>query len=152
VLQGGEDADRREAVKGMRALNDTASLALQALGGAVGAVTDVTGFGLLGHSWEVASRSGVALRLDAGALPLYPGALETAERGVRTGGDQRNREHLAAHVDSHATASREALAYDPQTSGGLLATVDPGAVDELAASGFVRIGEVGDGPVGVELS
>lgn len=151
VLQGGDEADRRAAVAGMRTLNDEASLALQAIAGAVGAVTDVTGFGLLGHSWEVASRSGVSLHLDSAALPLYPGAFETAGRGVRTGGDRRNREHLATRVTSSATPTLEALAYDPQTSGGLLATVEPDAVEELAPAGFVRIGEVGEGPAGVEL-
>ena len=151
VLQGGEEADRRATVTGMRTLNARASLALQALGGAVGALTDVTGFGLLGHGWEMASRSGVSLHLDAAALPLYPGALETAGRGVRTGGDRRNREHLATRVTSHATATREAIAYDPQTSGGLLATVDPAALGELGAEGFVQVGEVAAGPPTVVL-
>ena len=151
VLQGGEEADRRATVTGMRTLNARASLALQALGGAVGALTDVTGFGLLGHGWEMASRSGVSLHLDAAALPLYPGALETAGRGVRTGGDRRNREHLATRVTSHATATREAIAYDPQTSGGLLATVDPAALGELGSEGFVQVGEVAAGPPTVVL-
>src|SRR6188508_1461479 len=64
------------------------------------AVTDVTGFGLLGHAHEVADRSGVRLVLEAGSLPLLPGALETADAGVRTGGDSRNRDFAAAHVDT----------------------------------------------------
>ncbi len=151
VLQGGEEADRRATVTGMRTLNARASLALQALGGAVGALTDVTGFGLLGHGWEMASRSGVSLHLDAAALPLYPGALETAGRGVRTGGDRRNRDHLRGHVESSATSAREALAFDPQTSGGLLATVDADAVATLAGTGFVPIGEVAGGTAKVLL-
>ncbi len=151
VLQGGSTDDRRATVAVMRALNLEPAAALQDLGTAVGAVTDVTGYGLCGHGWEVAARSGVSLVLDAQALPLYPGALETAARGVRTGGDQRNRDHLAGRVESSATASREALAFDPQTSGGLLATVDRRAVPELADSGFVPIGEVGTGPARVVL-
>ena len=151
VLQDGTHDERRAAVAGMRKLNKEASLDLQALGSALGAVTDVTGFGLLGHSWEVAQRSGVTLVLDAGALPLYPGALDAAARGVRTGGDRRNRDHLIGHVQSSATSSREALAFDPQTSGGLLATVDPDAVATLAGTGFVPIGEVTDGTARVLL-
>ena len=151
VLQDGADDERRATVAGMRRLNKEASLALQALGDAVGAVTDVTGFGLFGHGWEVAERSGVSLVLEAGALPLYPGALDAAERGVRTGGDRRNRDHLAGRVRSSVTSAREALAYDPQTSGGLLATVDPGAVGDLNDSGFALIGAVEEGPAEVSL-
>ena len=87
------------------------------------AVTDVTGFGLLGHAHEVALRSGVRIELDASALPTLPGALEVASAGVRTGGDRRNREFAGPHVASTAPAELEALAYDPQTAGGLLVTV-----------------------------
>jgi selenide,water dikinase len=85
------------------------------------AVTDVTGFGLLGHAYETAERSGVRLELDAAALPLLPGARDQAAAGVRTGGDARNREFAAAHVDADGVPDDLlALAYDPQTSGGLL--------------------------------
>ncbi len=87
------------------------------------AVTDVTGFGLLGHAHEVALRSGVRIELDAGALPALPGAVEVAAAGVRTGGDRRNREFAGPHVESGAPAELEALAYDPQTAGGLLITL-----------------------------
>jgi selenide,water dikinase len=87
------------------------------------AVTDVTGFGLLGHAWETAQRSGVRIVLDAEALPALPGALELAEGGLRTGGDRRNRDFATAHVESTAAPPHEALAYDPQTSGGLLVTL-----------------------------
>lgn len=151
VLQGGDEDARRTTVAGMRRLNKEASRALCDIGAEVGAVTDVTGYGLLGHSWEVAERSGVVLRLDAGAVPLYPGALEAAAQGVRTGGDRRNRDHLAGRVTSQASVEREALAYDPQTSGGLLATVDPAVVAALADFGFVQIGEVAHGAPQVVL-
>jgi selenide,water dikinase len=87
------------------------------------AVTDVTGFGLLGHAHEVALRSGVRIELAADALPALPGALEVAAEGVRTGGDRRNREFAGPHVESTASAPLEALAYDPQTAGGLLVTL-----------------------------
>ncbi len=61
------------------------------------AVTDVTGFGLLGHAHELATRSGVRVVLEADALPALPGALELAGQGVVTGGDRRNRE-FAGHA------------------------------------------------------
>jgi selenide, water dikinase len=87
------------------------------------AVTDVTGFGLVGHVHELASSSRVRAILDAAALPALPAALELASRGVRTGGDRRNREFAAEHLESDADAAVEALAFDPQTAGGLLVSV-----------------------------
>jgi selenide, water dikinase len=154
VLAGGSPEDKAAAILRMRTLNRAAAEALAALPSGAGphAVTDVTGFGLLGHGWEMAERSGVALRIDAGALPLYAGALQTAEAGTRTGGDPRNRAHLEGRVRSSAPAALEALAFDPQTSGGLLAAVAPAAVDALVDAGFVAIGTVADGPAGVELA
>src|SRR3954467_7981763 len=69
VLAGGGDDDKRAAIARMKVLNRDASLALQALGRRVHAVTDVTGFALAGHGWEMAERSGVFLVFDTGALP-----------------------------------------------------------------------------------
>ncbi|HET9938643.1 MAG TPA: selenide, water dikinase SelD, partial [Gaiella sp.] len=63
------------------------------------------------------------IALDAAALPALPGALELAAAGVRTGGDRRNREFAGPHVVSEASPELEALAYDPQTAGGLLITL-----------------------------
>ncbi|MGI9031849.1 MAG: selenide, water dikinase SelD [Ilumatobacteraceae bacterium] len=146
ALAGGNDDDRRIATEHMRRLNRSASEALVALGDAVHAVTDVTGYGLAGHGWEVAERSGVRLMIDGAGLPTYPGALQAAERGVRTGGDARNRDYVAGHLDSFASAAVEAICFDPQTSGGLLACVDPAAAADLRAAGFTTVGaiEAGD--------
>jgi selenide,water dikinase len=151
VLAGGSPEEEAAATARMRTLNRAAAEALAALRDRPHAVTDVTGFGLAGHGWEVAERSGTVLRFDADALPLYAGALQAAEAGVRTGGDPRNRAHLEGRVRSSVPAALEALAYDPQTSGGLLAAVAPGAVAALEDAGFTAIGEVADGPAGVEL-
>ena len=109
------------AVEMMCELNRDAADALRSF--TPNAVTDVTGFGLLGHAHETAARSDVRLVLRAGALPALPGALELARAGVRTGGDRRNREFAGAHVASSAPPEYEALAYDPQTAGGLLVTL-----------------------------
>ena len=107
------------AVEAMTCLNRDAADVLRPF--APHAVTDVTGFGLLGHAYETASRSGVRLELDAEALPLLPGAREQAAAGIRTGGDIRNRDFAGAHVDVDGVSEELlALAYDPQTSGGLL--------------------------------
>ncbi|HEX2038533.1 MAG TPA: selenide, water dikinase SelD [Acidimicrobiales bacterium] len=150
VLAGGDEAARAAAVAGMRTLNRSAAEVLAAVG--PHAVTDVTGFGLLGHGWEVAERSGVALRFEAAALPVYPGASAAAEAGVRTGGDARNRAHLEGRVvvGPGVSAAVEAVAYDPQTSGGLLASLPPAAARDLP--GFTVVGEVLDAPPRVELA
>jgi selenide, water dikinase len=154
VLAGGSSADRDAAIAGMRRLNREAAEALVAAGAGAHAVTDVTGFGLAGHAWEVADRSGERLVLASAAVPWYPGAWAAAEGGTRTGGDARNREYLAGHlvVGEAVPAAAEALLYDPQTSGVLLAAVAPEVVDDLAAVGFVPIGEVARGAPGVEIS
>ncbi len=153
VLAGGGADDKAAAIAVMRRLNRTAAEALSAVAEAPHAVTDVTGFGLLGHGWEMAERSGSVLEIDTAAVPLYAGALAAAEAGVRTGGDARNRAHLEGRVESSAPAALEALAYDPQTSGGLLAAVSPSAAADpgLAAVGFVAIGRVVEGTAGVRL-
>ena len=92
------------AVAAMRTLNRDAAEALRPF--SPNAVTDVTGFGLLGHAYEMASRSGVRIELDAASLPALPSALELAEAGVRTGGDRRNRDYSGPHVDEHRRRRR----------------------------------------------
>jgi selenide, water dikinase len=151
TLAGGTAADKAVAIAGMRALNRAASELLQTLGDAVHAVTDVTGYGLAGHGWEVAERSGARLVIDSAGLVAYPGAPEAADRGVRTGGDARNRDYVAGHLESTASATAEALVLDPQTSGGLLASVDPSVAGELLADGFWSVGTIEAGAPAVVL-
>jgi selenide,water dikinase len=87
-------------------------------------VTDVTGFGLFGHAHEVAERSGVRIRLESERFPAIDGALDLARKGVRTSGDPRNREFAGPHVSADGMSEvLEALAYDPQTAGGLLVSI-----------------------------
>lgn len=145
ALAGGTDADKAAAIAGMRRVNRAASEELQALGAAVHAVTDVTGYGLAGHGWEMAERGEVQVVVHTDGIVTYPGAREAAERGVRTGGDARNRDYLAGHLDSSASPHGEALCFDPQTSGGLLAAVDPSVVSGLSPMWW-RVGEVAAGP------
>jgi len=152
VLAGGSEGEKAAAIAGMRTLNRSASEALQAMGNGVHAVTDVTGFGLAGHAWEVAERSAARAVLETDRLPLYDGALAAAERGVRTGGDKRNREYLHGHVLSEAPDALDALCFDPQTSGGLLAAVEPELVGAAEAAGFTVVGRVEAGEPGVRLA
>jgi selenide,water dikinase len=121
------------------------------------AVTDVTGFGLLGHAHEMAARSGVRVVLDAGAFPALPGAALAARRGLTTGGDQRNREYVAGSVELDGVRDDlAALAFDPQTSGGLLVSIPAERAAVLAAAFdaeglfLARVGRVGEGG-GVEV-
>jgi selenide,water dikinase len=150
VLAAADAGGRRAAIAGMRTLNRRAAEELQSVGSAVHAVTDVTGYGLAGHGWEMAERSGVMLHIDTATLPAYATALDAAARGVRTGGDARNRQYVAGHLLSTATPAREALCFDPQTSGGLLAAVDASAVSGLSPL-WTQIGEVGQGQPSVVL-
>ena len=151
VLAGGTSDQKASAITRMRMLNRAAAEALSGMDADVHAVTDVTGFGLAGHGWEMAERSASRLVFDAARLPLYEGALEAAEAGTRTGGDARNREHLEGRVESDAPAAIEALCFDPQTSGGLLAALAPGAATAAEAAGFTVIGEVVADMAGVTL-
>jgi selenide,water dikinase len=151
VLAGGVDAEKRTAIDRMRGLNRAAAEALCEMGEVVHAVTDVTGFGLAGHGWEMAERSTARVEFDTERLPLYDGALAAAEAGTRTGGDPRNREHLAGRVDSTTSSALDAICFDPQTSGGLLVALSPVAQTHAEAAGFVAIGEVVAGPAGVVL-
>jgi selenide,water dikinase len=154
VLQAGRegrapDGALAAAVATMKELNRAAADTVRPF--APHAVTDVTGFGLLGHVHELAARSGVRVELDAGALPALPGAAELAAEGVRTGGDRRNREYAGPHVESSADEASEALAYDPQTAGGLLVSLPAakGAVLEAAFDSaglfLARVGRVSEG-------
>ena len=139
------------ALESMTTLNESAAETIRPF--EPSAVTDVTGFGLLGHAHEVANGSGVRLRLEAARLPVLPGALAAAEAGVRTGGDPRNRDFVDGAVElGDVPDAVVALAFDPQTAGGLLFTVaaERAAVVE-ATSGATRIGEVEAG-AGIELA
>jgi selenide,water dikinase len=102
----------------------------------IAAATDVTGFGLLGHGLEMARGSGTRFIFTAAALPALDGALELARAGVETGGAAHNRRFVAPALSVASGVSPEliALAHDPQTSGGLLAAVDPDRLHKVRAS------------------
>ena len=120
------------AIESMISLNRAASIALQAVPGAVRACTDVTGFGLVGHATEVAAASGMTLELDTAAVPLLNG-VRALVTGNIPGGGRTNVEHFAAGVTFGAEIDPEIvqLMHDPQTSGGLLAAVNAAQLDAV---------------------
>jgi selenide,water dikinase len=139
------------AVSTMTTLNAAASGTAVTFG--VGAGTDVTGFGLLGHLRKMLEASGCAASIDASAVPVLSGVLDLAQRDVVAGGTKRNHAWLAPTTDWGSTTLPEQLVLaDAQTSGGLLlATNDPaGLVDALGAAAVDawRVGTVIEGSPG----
>lgn len=115
----------------------------------VHAMTDVTGFGLLGHLLELARGAQLEAQLEMPAVPLLPGVLQLAHDGFFTGASGRNWDAYGKDVrlDEALSAAQHALLTDPQTSGGLLVACDPDAVDEVLAlfarEGFLEAAVVG---------
>ncbi len=150
--------DYRAMIASTTLLN-TPGAELGAIGG-VHAVTDVTGFGLLGHLAEVCRGSDAGAVVNREAVPVFEGARRLAREGVRTGASARNWASVAMLVDppsDFADADRD-LFCDPQTSGGLLVACAPGAADAVLAL-FRRhghqeaaiIGEIVGGPARIRL-
>jgi selenide,water dikinase len=100
------------------------------------AATDVTGFALLGHAWEMARGSGVSLEIDASSVPLIHGARELAAAGMLTSGDKSNRAYVGEDVTLGDRVSKElaSLFFDPQTAGGLLISIAAERAPGLLAS------------------
>lgn len=98
----------------------------------VHACTDVTGFGLIGHTYEMASGSDTEIILDVDSIDLIPEALELARMGMLPAGMYRNRNFAQTHVDAGDTElAKQDMLYDPQTAGGLLIAVAPEDADAL---------------------
>ena len=121
------------AVESMSRLNRAASELAQRH--RVCAMTDITGFGLVGHGLEMAKLSGVNFRLNMDAIALLPGTVEYARNGVFPGGMERNREYYSEWLsfDGELSEYEHGLLFDPQTSGGLLMSVAADRAAELLA-------------------
>ena len=98
--------------------------------------TDVTGFALLGHAWEMACASKVTIEIDARAVPLLEGALELASEGMLTSGDKTNREYVGDDVEIAPSVDPNLikLLFDPQTAGGMLIAIAEDKADALLDS------------------
>lgn len=149
------------AVASMTQLNVVGRDALRASGGVHG-LTDVTGYGLAGHASEMAEGAGVTVEIDVDALPVIEGVRALVDARYRNRASRTNREFLEGRLRVEATADPIGveLAFDAQTSGGLLIAVEPGRVgrllDELRARGAAAAVEVGrlterQGPIVVVL-
>ena len=134
-----DEADLKGAIASMSLLNRDASRLLRVP--EVHACTDVTGFGLLGHAWEMALQSEGGLHIEWERLPWLAGARRYAEAGCVPGGTGRNAEFLKGHVRlaEWLGEPERHLLFDPQTSGGLLAAIEPSAWSILRAR-FERAG------------
>jgi selenide, water dikinase len=152
-------ADR--ATRLMATLNKSAGEVLAA-SGAVSALTDVTGFGLLGHAWEMAEGSGATLRIDAARVPVLDGVRDLAEKDVLPGGSKANLDWVKPNVRFGPMVDRvtQLILADAQTNGGLLAAVRPerlAAILALLADAGVAAAHIGEvaptsGPPGIEVA
>ena len=137
------------ALASMCTTNRQAAAALKRLDAPPTAVTDITGFGLVGHCREVAEASQVRLHIDAQRVPLLASTLEAAASGARTSADVALGQLAGVRMDEAIEAALRQLLCDPQTSGGLLAAVTPSQAKALACEGFTVIGEVAAGEAAV---
>jgi len=155
--QAVDPMDLAEAVSWMTRLNDKAGMLAAELGLRGG--TDVTGFALLGHAWEMASASGVGLRFEFHKIPFLKNARRYAEAGVFPGGAHDNHSYFGSHVTfaPGLDDASQMMLYDPQTSGGLLLSVAPEKLEPLIDRAAVleqpiwMVGEV-TGPGGIEVA
>lgn len=145
-------------VDALLASTGPAAQVLRGLGGP-SACTDVTGFGLLGHLWEMAEGAGLTVVLDPSRVPLLPGAQELAAQDAYPGGSRSNRRFFAPHVTDRlgTDEARLGLLYDAVTAGGLLFAIpepEGSAVEAaFAAAGLPlhRVGRFGDSPAAIVL-
>ena len=152
-----EEAHLRGAVEQMLVLNRKAAQLMKQV--EVRAVTDITGFALIGHSYEVAQLSAVTLRFHLDRLPFLDGAKQYADEWLFPGGASCNRDAYHRHVTFAAGVGDEMqmLLYTPETSGGLLICVAPDDAESLAdlfseaGQQYWVVGEAVEGPAGIEV-
>jgi selenide, water dikinase len=144
-----EDSVVEAAVASMATLNDTAAGELAAAG-PPDAVTDVTGFGLVGHARELAAGAGLTATIHLSEVPVLPGVRALVERGVVPGGTRTNLELAGSYATfaGHLSETDRLIVCDAQTSGGLLAALPADAAKQL---GWPVVGELAEGPPGAVL-
>ncbi len=144
-----------KVAKYMATLNDKASELMQEVG--VHACTDITGFGLLGHTCQLAENSQVGIKINAASVPYFPEAIEFAKKGLCPGGLYRNQEFYSRRVEFATEVSEfmQSILFDAQTSGGLLICLAPekaelllGKLQRGGVDDAVIIGEVVSAPRG----
>ena len=132
------------AMKAMTTSASSAAREMQAAG--AHACTDVTGFGLLGHVYEMARASQVCLVIESSKVPLLPDVLDLISQGMLTRGDKNNRKYVGdtVRMSEHVSREMQSALFDPQTAGGLLISIDESKAEDLAdkIEGAVIIGYV----------
>ena len=138
-----------EARRVMATLNKVAGEKMIEVG--ANACTDITGFGLIGHALEMAEGSKVTIELDSHVVPIMEGAVENAEMGLVPAGTYKNRDYAGDRVSIDASIADAIIdvLYDPQTSGGLLISLEPEKAEiletlyrEHLTTAFARVGRV----------
>jgi selenide,water dikinase len=119
------------ALKNMTTSAGAASKVMQEVG--ANACTDITGFGLLGHSFEMAKASNVTFEINSQEVPLLPEVMDLVEQKMLTRGDKNNRDYVGETIkfDSHITKQMQSVLYDPQTAGGLLISLEEDKADQF---------------------
>lgn len=123
-FQKASEKAKKAALKAMTSSAAEASKLMREVG--VNGCTDITGFGLLGHSYEMAKASGVTLKIISGKVPLLPDVLELIEQKMLTRGDKNNRVYIGENIKikESVTLPTQSALYDPQTAGGLLISAE----------------------------
>jgi selenide,water dikinase len=158
AIKAGEASEEaeKESIDTMLQLSDRASELMVSEG--VKCATDITGFGLLGHSFEVCKASNIGIKLFSDNIPLIQEALEHASMGIMPGGLFKNIDYVKEFIKFKGDISQEiqSVLHDPQTSGGLLIFIKPeraeAILEKLIEAGYTHsriIGEVLDYPRGV---
>ncbi len=143
-----EENSKEAIITKMAELNNKAVKPMNEIG--VNSCTDVTGFGLLGHCWEMAVGSNATIELDTESIPIFPGAMDLADIGLIPEGAYSNKEYLEDNVIISQGVDNKLLdvLYDPQTSGGLLISVAQNKVSELLielyAAGIDDVSVIGE--------
>ena len=139
------DSTIAAAIKAMTTSAAAASTIMIELG--ANACTDITGFGLLGHAFEMAKASDVTFEIDSSSVPLLPDVLDLIAKGMLTRGDKNNRTYVGdtVHIGSNVSSEMQSALFDPQTAGGLLISSEEEKARELVRRlpDAVIIGTVG---------
>jgi selenide,water dikinase len=119
------------AIEAMTTSASTASKAMQKVGAS--ACTDITGFGLLGHAYEMARASNATFEIRSDAVPLLPDVLDLIRQGMLTRGDKNNRDYVGdtVNISSGVSGEMQSALFDPQTAGGLMISLSEVNVDEF---------------------
>jgi selenide,water dikinase len=140
-------ASERAIAASMKVMTTSAALASKEMQkSGANACTDITGFGLLGHAFEMARASKVSFVIESSCVPLLPDVLDLIAQGMLTRGDKNNRAYVGntVRIESYISSEMQSALFDPQTAGGLLISINSAKAEELVKriDGAVIIGHV----------